>query len=392
VAECQTKMDSAIPGNRELKILQLCASSASSGAENHIVALSQGLLERGHDVLVAVPRGGWLQTNLEAKQVPVRSMKMKDLDYWISIVKLVGIVRKRRIDILHTHLSRAACIGHAVGRLTGVPVVATAHVRNTARIYKRLARGRNRLIAVSQFGADLLAGNRIPKKFIRTIYHGTDFADTEISCSSEAVKLEFGIPAERAIIGLVGKVCRDKGQLELIRATSQLVSSGLDLHVMLIGRSDEKYLQKLQREITELELQDRVLFAGTRDDVARLIDSFTISVLPSCMETFGLAAVESSARGKPVVATRVGAIPEIIRDMETGILVDLNPSSIATAIGQLLNDPQMLSDMGERGRQWVRSEFTVAKMVDKTESLYQEVSDLRLRAGKSRVVELLQSK
>jgi glycosyltransferase involved in cell wall biosynthesis len=354
----------------ELRILQLCASNSSSGAENHIVSLSNGLAQRGHSVKVVTPPGGWLADALVAKGVPVRTMKLKDLDYWISIVKLAAMVRSEKVDILHAHLSRAACIAHAVGRLTRVPVVTTAHVRNAARIYKRLARRQNRLIAVSNYVAQMLVENGVPQNYIATIYHGTNFASIPVQGTPAEIKAEFGIPESRQLIGLVGKICRDKGQLELVRALDTLTDTQPNAHLILVGRSDPKYEAALRQEITSLGLKDKVTIAGERNDIPRLIDSFTVCALPSYMETFGLAALEASARGKAVVATRNGALPEVVRDGETGVLVDLNPSALSDALNALLSDPESREEMGRRGREMVESEFTIEAMIDRTEWVY----------------------
>jgi glycosyltransferase involved in cell wall biosynthesis len=109
---------------------------------------------------------------------------------------------------------------------------------------------------------------------------------------------------------------------------------------------------------------------GVRHDVPRLLDSFTFNTLPSYMETFGVAAIEAMARGKAVVATRVGALPEVVRDGQTGLLVDLRPDQIAEAVSYLLSNDEVREAMGQRGRRLVEQKFTLKQMVNGFEGVY----------------------
>lgn len=293
---------------------------------------------------------------------------------WLRTVMLaVRQVRAFKIDVVHTHLTRAAYIGHAVGLLTKVPIVTSVHIANNDRIYRRLARRNNRLVAVSNFVAGMLHGNGVPKSFIETVYNGTDYTDIAETHRDETLR-EIGIRSERQVIGLVGKVCPDKGQMELIQALGQLRADHPNAHVLLVGRVEHGYGGPLSEEMDRLGVRDQVTMTGSRDDIPRLLDTMQVATLPSVMETFGVAAIEAMARRRPVVASRMGALPELVRHEQTGLLVDLRPDAIAEALDYLLRNPEEAEAMGARGRQLVEEKFTLKAMVDRFEQVYHAVA------------------
>lgn len=308
---------------------------------------------------------------LRGERIPVTTSYMKGSGYYRTIGRLVKQVRAGEIDVIHAHLTRAAYIGHITGLLTNVPIVTSVHIANNDQIYRRLARRRNKLVAVSNFVRGMLHGRGVPERFIETVYNGTDFVDVPHT-DPNAVKDELRIPRERKLVGLVGRVCPDKGQLELIRAMESVRSSHPEAHVVFVGMVEELYKEELDDAIDSARLRDRVTMTGVRHDIPRLLDSFTLSTLPSKMETFGVAAIEAMARGKAVVATRVGALPEVVRHEQTGLLVDLRPEEIADAVNYLLSNSEEREEMGRRGRWLVEQKFTLGEMATRFEAVYRK--------------------
>ncbi len=318
---------------------------------------------------VLTPGPGWLPNILEEERIPVHNSFMKGSGWYRTMGYLIREVRRNKIDVVHTHLTRAAYIGHALGLVTNVPIITSVHIANNDQIYRRLARRKNRLVAVSNFVRGMLHGRGVPERFIDTIYNGTDFVDFEQS-SPEAVKDELGIPRERKLVGLVGKVCADKGQLELITAMSDFGREHPDSHVVFVGRVEEDFRGEVEAAVAGSGMADRITMTGVRHDIPRMLDSFTLSTLPSKMETFGVAAIEAMARGKAVVATRVGALPEVVRHKQTGLLVDFRPEQIAEAVSYLLEHGEEREQMGRMGRQIVEQKFTLNEMASRFEQTY----------------------
>lgn len=294
---------------------------------------------------------------------------MKGSGWAKTMAYLLREVRRNRIDVIHTHLTRAAYIGYTAGLLGRVPVVTSVHIANNDQIYRRLARRRNRLVAVSNYVRGMLHGRGIPDKYIDTVYNGTDFVDYEPSEPS-GVKDELGIPHDRKVIGLVGRVCREKGHLEMIEAMGDIRREHPEAHLVFVGRVEQAFQPEMEQAIQDHGLSDRMTLTGIRHDVPRLLDSFTLSTMPSHVETFGVAAIEAMARGRAVVASNVGGLPEVVRHRQTGILVDLRPEAIAEAVSYLLENDQEREAMGQMGRRTVEQKFTLTEMVKKLESVY----------------------
>lgn len=357
----------------QLRILQIISSSATSGAERHVLHLSRKLQEHGHFVKVVCPSKGWLPTVLEDSQIPFKISNMKGTGWYRTMLYLMHQARKHKVDVIHTHLTRSAYIGHAASMLSRTPVVTSVHIANNDQIYKRLARGTNRLVAVSNFVRGMLHGKGVPDKFVDTVYNGTDFVDFAPSDRS-AVLDEFQIPRSRRLIGLVGRVCKEKGHLEMVEAMKDVRKEHPEAHMMFVGRVEQPFAAEFDDAIRSAGIQDRVTLTGIRHDVPRLLDSFTMSTMPSHIETFGIAALEAMARSKAVVATRVGGLPEVVRHGKTGILVDLRPDEIAEAVSYLLSNDDVREEMGANGRKLVEQKFTIGEMVRQFESVYNKAA------------------
>ncbi|MCB8932745.1 MAG: glycosyltransferase family 4 protein [Fimbriimonadaceae bacterium] len=358
-----------VPELKKLRILQVVSSSATSGAERHVFALSKHLRDRGHQVEVICPEGGWLSEDLRLAGIPAHVTEMKGRGWFQSVGLVMRLAKEQKIDVIHSHLTRATYFGSLGGLFRGVPAVATVHIANHDQIYKRMARGKNRLVAVSNFVRGMLHGRGIPDRFIDTVYNGTDFVGFAKS-PREDVMAEFEIPDDRRVVGLVGRVCREKGHLDMIEAMRQVRSSHPDAHLVFVGRVVEDFKGQVDDAIRAADLADRVTLTGVRHDVPRLLDSFALSTMPSHIETFGIAAIEAMARGRAVVATRVGGLPEVVRHQQTGLLVDLCPGELANAVSYLLEHESERVEMGSMGRRIVEEKFTISQMVARLENVY----------------------
>lgn len=357
-------------GQASLKILQIISSSATSGAERHSFSLSRQLKRLGHEVEVILPGEGWLPDILRQEGIPVHVSHMKGKGWSGTLALILKLQRAKRFNVIHTHLTRAAYLGYFAGHLQRAPIITSVHIANNDQIYKRLARRRNRLVAVSNFVRGMLHGRGISERFIETVYNGTDFQDFEIS-DRGSVFDEFGIPQDRKIIGLVGRVCPEKGHLEMVRAMREIRSEHPNAHAVFVGRVESSFEEELRHEVHEAGLADHLTLAGIRHDVPRILDAVTLTSMPSHIETFGVAAIEAMARGKAVVASNVGGLPEVVHHGQTGLLIDLRPESLAEAVNYLLSHETERERMGEMGRKMVERKFTNRVMAKRFERVYE---------------------
>lgn len=354
-----------------LRILQVVSSSATSGAERHALHLAKYLSENGHQVEVICPESGFFAEHIQDLGVQAHPRQMRRYGYLQTIAFMRRMMREQRVDVVHTHLTRATYLGFLAGQLTKTPVVASVHVANHDNIYRLMARGRNRLIAVSSFVRGVLHGRGVPDRFIDVVYNGTDFHDFAPG-DKTAVFSELQIPAERRLVGLVGRVCREKGQLLAVEAMPQLLRAHPEAHMMFVGRIEPEFERELRQAIDDHGVRDRITLTGNRADVAQLIDACEFTTMPSQMETFGLAAIEAMARSRPVVASRVGGLTEVVLHEETGLLIDRTPEALAGAMNSMLDSPARLQEMGDSGRRVVEEKFTMRQMISGLQGVYRK--------------------
>ena len=185
------------------------------------------------------------------------------------------------------------------------------------------------------------------------------------------MRAEWGIAAGATVIGTLGRLTAIKGQADLIVAFAELTEEGADRWLLLVGDGEER--AGLEELVKRCGVGHRVVWAGWRDDVYAALAAMDIFALPSINEGMGKALVEAMFVGLPCVATRVGGIPEIIRDGEEGMLVDpSSPSQLAAALGNLLADAELRARCGAAARQRARA-FSAESMVRSIERLYEEV-------------------
>jgi glycosyltransferase involved in cell wall biosynthesis len=383
-----------------MNILQIVSSSRISGAEKHVVVLSDRLRERGHQVTVLCPPGGWLPDQLRSHEIPVVEMTMHGLRSCTTAGHLLRLIRRQQIEVIHSHLTCATYFGALAGRLAHLPVVTSVHVRTHDMVYRRFFPTRNnRIITVSDFLRDALLQQGIPPARIRTIYNGTDFclrtpttedgSETQQSqteaivwqdppaCASAAdtlpVRAELSLPPDAELIGLFGNVNDFKGHPILVRSVRQVVAARPRAYFVCVGAVQPKMQRILWEMAAADDVAERLRFTGVRNDVRRLMSEMDVITLPSLYEACSMSIIEAMALGKPVVATRAGGNPELVQDRETGLLIERTPEALAQALLLILADAQQRKQMGEAARRRAETRFSAAVMTKQIECLYQEL-------------------
>ena len=357
---------------RKWRVLQVISSSATSGAERHLVILSKTLQERGHQVVAACPPSNWLPAELQRAGVRTLSLPMHGVGSVVTLTRLARLIRQQEIDIIHTHLTRASYYGLLLSLLTRKPVVSTVHVFTSDPAYRWLSRMGHSLIAVSEAVRRWLIEHGVSAAEIQTVHNATDFIflNGSLRNSSLEVREEFALPPNSNLIGVFAKVSPIKGQDLLIEGLPQVLDTHPNTYVLFVGSADTPFAQRAKQRSRELKVDSHVLFTGMRTDVARLMQAVDIVALPSRSETFGMAILEAMALGKPVVATRVGGLPELVRDGETGLLVDSAAASLAHALSQLLTSAELRNHLGKSASAFARRYYTPERMARDIEAVY----------------------
>ncbi len=357
---------------KKWRVLQVVSSSATSGAERHLVLLSRTLQQQGHHVLTVCPPQNWLPDELRRAGVNTLPLPMHGIGSLETLARLVQVVREQKIDIIHTHLTRATYLGLLAGLLTRRPVVSTVHVFTSDPAYRWLTRLGNPLIAVSEAVRSWLIAHGVSASEVQTVHHATDFISLNgfHADAPREVRWEFGIPTDSKLVGVFAKVTPIKGHDLLIEGLPHVLMRHPSTYVLFVGSTDSAFARRTRLRAAELGVAERVRFVGVRTDVARLMQAVDVVALPSRSETFGMAVLEAMALGKPVVATRVGGLPEIVRDRETGILVDFTAVSLAHGLSELLASAELRHQLGETARQFACRYHSPERMVRGVESVY----------------------
>ncbi|MGB9866342.1 MAG: glycosyltransferase [Bacillota bacterium] len=285
-----------------------------------------------------------------------------------AVAAMVGVIEKVRPHLVHTHASLSARIAAWLCR---VPVVFTKHTpdRSRARVLGvlqgLLSRG---AIAVSQHVAQVLQDQGYPAHKIQVIYNGVD--PNQFSQDKGCNGMAAGAPG--AVIGTVGRLVPQKGHSVLVRAAKTVVERFPDCRFLIAGEGPER--QNLMALVRQLGLEGWVSFRGYVEDVPSFLRKLDLFVLPSLEEGLGIALVEAMMCGLPVVASRGGGIPEVIRDPSIGILVEPNdPDGLAQAMVKVLEHRQESLEMGARARQFALEHFNAAHMAQRTVEFYLKV-------------------
>ncbi len=298
-----------------------------------------------------------------------------DLHHWLH---LRGLLRRERVDVLHAHMFGSNVWGTVIGRLARVPViVAHEHTwsfegRPLRRFVDRevIGRGSTAFIAVSRDDQRKMV--EIERVDADKILHVPNGIAAPPPPTGADVRAELGIPAGAPVIGTVSVLRPQKALEVFIEASAELLRQNPDLRVLLAG--DGPLRGELTELVNGLGVQDRLLMLGYRSDAADVMATLDVAVSSSAFEGSPLAVMEYMESARPIVATRVGGVPDLIEDGVHGLLVEPGDAgALAAAIGRMLADPEAARRMGEAARERRRHEFTVELMVRRFEALYERL-------------------
>jgi glycosyltransferase involved in cell wall biosynthesis len=367
------------------RVLHVQKVTGISGSERHLLFLLPALARRFDvtflileapgrpvdDYVAALTRAG-----VRTERLPIR---------WDGDVRCVlamtRLMRRGAFDLVHTHLIHADVLGGVAARLAGVRVVvSTKHgyedYDRTSRAYRLAgltARWTCKVITISEaLGRKVAEVERIPSGKLTTIHYGIDCAVPAPEPSREVVRRSLGLPPDAFAVLSTGRLVPVKGYQYLIEAVGKLRAGGSSAILLIAGDGPER--AALQAQAERLGIGDRVRFLGWRADVSTLLAGVDAFALATLGEGFGLAILEAMAQRLPVVATRVVAVPEIVHDGETGLLVPpRDPAALADALLALERDSELRRRFASAGQRRVLDHFSVARMVRDTEAVYADV-------------------
>jgi glycosyltransferase involved in cell wall biosynthesis len=367
----------------KLRIMEMIDKPSLGGGQTALLLLAENLDRSRFEVVISSGGDGPLAEEARQKgiaYVPVPLGKRLSLR---PLREIAGVLRENKIDVLHTHGGIAGFYGRSAARRARTPAVVHTlhgihylHYRNPLlrRLYvfleRKYSRLTDRLILVCQ--SDLRQARRhrlAPEEKMTVILNGTEVRPELGTDDISRRRSELSWPLGRPVVGTVARLHRQKGVVNLLRAAPQILSPFPEIKIAVVG--DGPQSGTLRREAQRLGLEGRLLFLGERKDAASVMALFDIFVLPSLWEGLPFVLVEAAALGKPIVATAVDGVSEILEDGKTGLLVPPNdPSALADAVIRLLRDNEGARRLGERARALVPPRFPLRRMIEQTQNLY----------------------
>lgn len=382
-----------------LKVLQV--SSDPMTFEKLLHLLIDNLLIAGFDVHICCGKGelgNYLKKNaIKVIQLDT-SRKMFSFKHVGFCLKFLRLLKSKKYDIVHFHSPVIAALGRIIAKLAGVPVIIyTAHgfyfhenmnpfvYKLYFYIEKFICRWTTDwLFLQSKEDAIIAFRNRFIKNLNKIIHIGNgvvpeNFLTGEIRNYQRKV---LNIADDEKVITFIGRIVKEKGILDLIKAFHIASSQHSNIKLLIIGDilesdRDKKTKLLIKEYIRNYRLKDKILFLGFRDDIPQLLSATDIFVLPSYREGMPRSIIEAMMSGKPVIATNIRGCREEVVDGETGILVspgDVN--GLARAMDTLINNPELAKQMGIKGRKRALELFNENHVVEKQINIYLQIKQL----------------
>jgi glycosyltransferase involved in cell wall biosynthesis len=407
--EQPTRLNVSPTTEPRIKILRVIARLNMGGPALHVAYLTAGLRERGYDTtLVAgsLARGEDSMAfvadarDVEIVRIDELGREISPLRDLVATVRLARLIRRERPAILHTHTAKAGTVGRVAAVLAGrhgPPIVVHTFHGHVLRGYfgplrsrffrlleRWLATHTTALIAVSpQVRDDLVALGVAPRERFVVIRLGVELGERVAPAQNGRAESRryLGIGADRFAVGWIGRMTAVKRTDDVLVAFKQLRDDGVDAVLCMVGDGPDR--PQLERRAHELGVMRDTVFLGYQEDVGPFYSAFDALVLPSSNEGTPVSAIEALAAGRPVVATRVGGVPDVVQEGEDGFLVEPGATDdLAERLAQLARDPALRERMGAAGRARVLPRYAVERLVDDVDRLYRSLlseADVRRR-------------
>ena len=306
---------------------------------------------------------------------------INDLKAFIGIYRTL---KREKFDIVHTHTAKAGAIGRVAAKLAGVKyIVHTLHGHNfygyfgpmgsmLMRFYELvMSKITDKIMALTKLEKkDLIDCGICEEEKIVVINSGVELEKFRVdNIDAASVRKEFSIEAENKVVGVIARLEHVKGVEYFIQAAKEVLKKKTNVSFIVVGEGSLK--KQFEAQCIEYGIEDKVIFAGWKEDVSKILSILYLIVLPSLNEAVGRVLLEAGAAGIPAIATNVGGVPEVVIDSVTGILVP--PESgveIAKAIMFLLENGGERIEMAEKAQQWIDERFSAEKMVKEMMRVY----------------------
>jgi glycosyltransferase involved in cell wall biosynthesis len=374
-----------IPGGR-VRVVEIMATGTNGGAQEHVFALASRLCSDRYDVrVISLSHGSSVR---RMQKAGIETSVIDEPDDRLAVRALAEELVAFEPEVVHNHMYRAEVVGTLAALHLGEngcrrpAVISTVHSSRVRCVddrekLRQLTPLMDRLIVVSRAIERKIAEEGRKGAPVSLIYNGVDLQRYNHQQPCCTLHEEYGIDSEGPIVGVVARLEAEKGHRTLIDAWPDVLAAVPNAWLLIIGEGSER--DSLESQAQSLGIEHRVVFTGRREDVPAVTAALDISVLPSYREAQGLSVLEAMALSRPVVASAVGGIPEMIEDGVTGLLVPPHDrEALAAAIVRLLTDHPLADMIARAGHNLVHDRFCIELMIESISSLYDEAA-LKMR-------------
>ena len=351
-----------------MKILHLNNEKTWRGGERQTLLLAAELQKRGLVNTIACRSNAPLQALSEQQNIPTLRLSGSTLLAMIDLMKAA-----RQFDVLHCHTGRSHSLAAATAWCHRKPIIVTRRVDFLPKqtwFNQFKYEQANRVICISEFIAAQLRDWGVPAEKLSVIQSAVPSA-TNLKSESE-LRAELGLPLDKKIVGNIAALVGHKDHATLLRAARQVIDQRQDVLFVVIGEGELR--PELLKLRDELKLEPHFRFLGYVPKAQKYLSAFDVFAMSSCMEGLGSIVLDTFAVGVPVAATAGGGLPELVRDLETGLLVGVGDSpGLAGAILKLLNDEALAKKLAGQAQQWVEQNCSVAKMAESYLEIYRKI-------------------
>jgi len=372
-----------------IKVIWLIDGLGHGGAEQLMTTLLSSFEKSRFEMRVCAlqeRKSNIIPEKLKQLGIPVDFVSIKRLRNPLNIFRIIAYLRRHQPDIVHTQLEFSDTLGNSAAKFLGIPSVSTLHTIETptvgTRTYWRqqirwftLRNFCTRIITVSEKTREhYIQLTKIPATKIITMYNGIDLEKFRVvdSSTSNRIRSSFEIPNERSMICTIAVLREPKGIQYMIEALPEILERIPNAFYLVIGDGD--YAKELKSLAVTHKVEKRVVFAGHRTDIPEILASSDVFVLPTLGDALPTVLIEALAAKKPIIASNVGGVPEIITNEVTGILVPpADAKMLATACLRVLQNKSLAKKLAENGYQTVKQKFDVDTQVKQLSNLYQQL-------------------
>lgn len=376
-----------VDGGR-VRVVEVMATGTNGGAQEHVYSLVTRLNPECYDVRVVSLSHGSSVRRLARAGIDVSVID--EPDDRRSVEALADLLAPFGPEVVHNHMYRAEIIGTRAAVLLGEKgcrrpaVISTVHSSRVRcaedrQALRNLTPLMDRLIVVSRAIEEKIRDEGRRGVPVSLIYNGVDLQRYNHQQPCCTLHEEYSIPEDAPIVGVVARLEAEKGHRTLLDAWPEVLAAQPAARLLIVGEGSER--DALEAQAASLGITHSIVFTGRREDVPAVTAALDLSVLPSYREAQGLSVLEAMALSRPVVASRVGGIPEMIEDGVSGLLVPPNDcDALAAAIIRLLTDHPLADMIAKRGHDVVHERFCIEQMVSSVESIY-DAAAVRFRAS-----------